>query len=132
MALTNVLALDIGEKRIGIARANLIARIPVSLPTILNIDDVSDRIAAIVAAEDIDTVIVGLPRNLSGLETAQSAYVRTFVASKLNMLEVPILFQDETLSSRVAEDRLKGQDYAKGDIDAGAAMVILEDYLETL
>lgn len=132
MTYNNVLALDIGEKRIGVARANLIARLPQALQTLTHDESIAGTIAAIIEAEDIDLVIVGLPRNLSGEETAQSAYVRQFVDRVLSNIKISVVFQDETLSSHVAKDRLKGKNYAKGDVDAGAATVILEDYLETL
>lgn len=132
MTKTNALALDVGEKRIGVARANLIARLPQALPTLAHDDTVSEAIRAIIEAESIDILVVGLPRNLSGQETAQSAYVRSFVDNTLRNIGVSVVYQDETLSSHVAEDRLKGKAYAKGDIDAGAAVVILQDYLDTL
>lgn len=132
MTKTNALALDVGEKRIGVARANLIARLPQALPTLVHDDMVSETIRGIIEAESIDILVVGLPRNLNGQETAQSAYVRSFVDNILHDIGVSVVYQDETLSSHVAEDRLKGKMYTKGDIDAGAAIVILQDYLDTL
>ena len=68
---------------------------------------------------------------MRGEETAQTKYVRDYVGDHLLSLNLPIVFQDETLSSKAAEARL-GNGYKKTDIDAVAAVVILEDYLEEL
>jgi putative transcription antitermination factor YqgF len=53
-------------------------------------------------------------------------------AQKLSELDAEIAFQDESLTSVLAEERLKkhGRPYSKGDIDAQAAAIILQDYLE--
>ena len=56
----------------------------------------------------------------------------SFFTKKLEYLDKKIVFQDESLTSVMAEQRLKsyGRPYAKGDIDAQAATIILQDYLE--
>lgn len=74
-----------------------------------------------------------MPRNLSGEETAQSATIRQFAQELATYTDLPITLQDETLSSRQAEEELKsrGKPYSKADIDSLAATLILEDYLST-
>jgi putative Holliday junction resolvase len=129
MVINSVLGLDIGEKRIGVARVQLIARIPQALGALINDDNFTRALQALIDEYQPDILVVGLPRNLEGQETAQTQYVKAFSQEKLTLFKLPIVFQDETLSSRVAEDRLQGKDYKKGDIDAQAAVVILEDYL---
>ena len=121
---TNILALDIGEKRIGVARANSIARIPEPLATLANDDTFKEQFKKIVKEYDISTIIVGLPRNLKGDETAQTAYTKDFVAQ--NLAEYEVLWQDETLSSVSAESR---PDRLQHGVDAAAACIILYDYL---
>jgi putative Holliday junction resolvase len=122
---TSIIALDIGEKRIGIARANKIAKIPEPIAVISN-DSAFDAILnRILIEQDADTIIVGLPRNLSGEETKQSIYTRNFAAEHLGKYN--IIWQDETLSSVSAESRKSN---SKLGLDAHAACVILEDYLE--
>lgn len=132
MAVNNVLGLDIGEKRVGVARVGMIARIPEPLGALINDATFSEALQRLITEYQPDILVVGLPRNLDGQETPQSHYAREFSQQNLVNYGLPIVFQDETLSSRVAEERLKGKPYVKGDIDAQAAVVILEDYLQTV
>lgn len=133
MTSKSLLALDVGEKRIGVATANDAIRIAIPLTT-LDVDGTEiDEIARIIAEENTDTIVVGYPRNQSGEATAQTAYAESF-AEKLNGMTAHIEFQDESLTSVMAEDQLKrdGRPYTKADIDARAATIILQDYLEAM
>ena len=132
MASRNLLALDVGEKRIGVAIADSSIKIAIVFETIDVDGNEIKRIAEIITSEDIDIVVVGYPRNQSGEPTAQTAYVEAF-ASQLTDIAPTIVFQDESLTSVKAEELLNRQKkpYEKGDIDALAASLILEDYLET-
>lgn len=127
----SILALDVGEKRIGVAIGDTAIRIAMPLDT-LEVDGTElERIAKYVVDEGIDTIVVGYPRNQSGEPTAQTQYAENFAKQLVDM--VPhIKFQDESLTSVLAEQQLKsyGKPYAKGDIDAVAASLILQDYLE--
>ena len=82
----------------------------------------------IVALQNIDLDI----RNQSGEPTKQTAKVMEF-AGTLERYGVPILYQDESLTSVMAEDYLKKQKkpYTKADIDSHAAAIILGDFLES-
>jgi putative Holliday junction resolvase len=81
--------------------------------------------------EQADTIVVGYPRNQQGEVTSQTEFVEAFT-KKLEYLGKKIVYQDESLTSVLAEQRLKsyGRPYTKGDIDAQAATIILQDYLE--
>lgn len=129
----NILALDIGSVRIGVARVNTVAKIPHILPTLANNDQFLGSLQAIIAEYEIGHILVGLPRNMDGEETAQTAYVREFSARVLSDLSVPYEFIDETLTSVVAIDQLEGQGVAvqKGDVDGQAAAILLQDYIES-
>lgn len=132
MAARSLLALDVGEKRIGVATANDSIRIAIPLTT-LDVDGTEiDEIARIIADEKTDIIVVGYPRNQSGEPTAQTTYATTF-AQQLDGMVATIEFQDESLTSVMAEDQLKrdGRPYTKADIDARAATIILQDYLES-
>ena len=130
-ASKNILGLDVGEKRIGVALADSAVKIAVPLDTIEVDGSEIQNIASLVVGEKINTIVVGYPRNQAGLATSQTIYVEKFV-EQLEFLEVPIEFQDESLTSVMAEDRLKAHNrpYSKGDIDAQAAAIILQDYME--
>jgi putative Holliday junction resolvase len=126
------LALDVGEKRIGVAIGDNAVRIAMPYDTIETDGSEIGRIAKIAVDEDINTIVVGYPRNQSGEATAQTAYAEAF-AEQLKDMASHLEFQDESLTSVLAEQQLKsyGKPYTKGDIDARAAAIILQDYLES-
>ncbi len=130
----NFLALDIGEKRIGVARANGVALIAEPLKTLDNDKNFTANLHELVGSEGAKTIVIGLPRNLHGEDTAQTEYVREFV-SNLNVNPgLKVVFQDEATSSIKAEEYLKSQKkpYSKADIDAEAARVILQDFIDSV
>ena len=123
--------LDVGEKRIGVALADGGVRIAVPFQTI-DVDGTElTAIAHLILSESVDILVRGYPRNQSGEPTAQTQFVIEFVA-QLHDLDVTIVYQDESLTSVMAEQRLISykKPYTKGDIDAQAAAIILQDYLE--
>lgn len=125
----SIIALDVGERRIGVALVSQVAKLASPLTTLTNDADIRQKLLEIIAKNDVTMVVVGLPRNLSGEDTPQTAYVRTFMEN----LDLPVSFtyQDEALSSVRAEKELKqrSKSYEKSDIDALAATYILEDFL---
>lgn len=128
-----ILALDIGAQRIGVASANIIARIASPLVTISNDSATPETIKRLIADHDVELLVIGLPRGLDGQETGQTQTVRDFVEDLRRTLgDFPVQFQDEALTSRKAEEELaaRGKPYQKGDIDALAATYILDDYLQ--
>lgn len=128
--IETILALDVGQKRIGVARANTIARIPESLVTLPNNQEFKQVLLTLIKEHSVTTIIVGLPRNMSGEETPQTEYIRTFI--KKLKLTVPVHFQDETLTSIHAAEMLESRKgrHTKEDVDSMAAVLILEDYLQ--
>jgi len=127
-----LLALDVGEKRIGVAVADESIKIAIAFDTITVDGNEIQEIARIVTQEEIEVVVVGYPRNQQGEPTQQTAFVEAF-AEKLQDIAPKIVFQDESLTSVKAEEFLKRQKkpYQKSDVDALAASFILQDYLET-
>lgn len=128
---SNVLALDVGTTRIGVAIADVVARIPRPLVTLTNDDSFRTELQKMIRANGVKTLVVGLPRGLDGQDTQQTAYVRTFVQGLDKVMGVTICWQDEAVTSKQAEAELqsRGKPYKKGDIDALAATYILEDYI---
>lgn len=124
-------ALDVGEKRIGVAVGDTAVKIAVPYETVAVDGDELTRIARIIADEEPAGVVVGYPRNQSGEATAQTAYVEAF-AEQIKPMISDLYFQDESVTSVLAEERLKasGARYTKEDIDAQAAAIILQDFLE--
>lgn len=124
------LALDVGEVRIGVATATDDVKIAVARDFI-PAQNAAEKIKKILDDEQIDTLVVGFPRNQSGEATAQTAFVKKFVKS-LGEVRARIAYQDESLTSVKAENilKLRKQPYEKGEIDSLAASLILQDYLE--
>jgi len=131
MSSRSLVCLDVGEKRIGVAVADLSVRIAVPFDTVLTDGNEIEAIARIVEQERADTIVIGYPRNQSGEATAQTSYVEQF-SKQLEDIAAKIVFQDESLTSVIAEQRLAAhkRPYTKADIDAQAAAIILQDYLE--
>jgi putative holliday junction resolvase len=128
---SSVLALDVGGQRIGVALANAVARIAHPHTTLQNGPAIIAAIQQIIADEDVQVLVVGLPRGLDGQRTAQTQAVEAFVRGLQQQCSLPVYWQDEAVTSRKAEAELqaRGKPYVKGDIDALAATYILEDFL---
>ena len=129
-----IISLDVGEKRIGVARADSKTRIAIP-DGFINVDGSEwQKIARIARLNNTNFFVLGLPRSNEGNETAQSMYVRQFAKTLVEKIpEIKIRFQDESLTSVEAEERLKSRkrSYEKGEIDAEAASIILQDFLES-
>ena len=126
-----VLGLDVGSKRIGTALASVIARLPQPGEVIDAQDKPFEAIQALVEAEDVKCIVVGLPRNLKGAETAQSQDIRVFAQNLGEQVSVPIMFADESLSSVRADELGKNNTFKNVSRDSLAACFILEEFFET-
>ena len=127
----SLVCLDVGEKRIGVAVGDSAIRIAVALETIETDGGEIAAIRKIINDEGADILVVGYPRNQSGEPTAQTKFVTDFVDG-LSGIAPKIVFQDESLTSVIAEQRLQAfkKPYSKADIDAQAAAIILQDFIE--
>jgi len=132
--MARILGLDIGEKRIGVAlsdESQLVARPLMTIERKSKRDDFQ-RLAQLIAAHDVERVIVGMPWTLRSEEGRQAQRVRRYVEAMAAVIHTPMTFQDERYTSAEAEDRLAGSPRKlrlKSDIDAAAAAIILQDYL---
>jgi putative Holliday junction resolvase len=129
--LGKYLGIDYGARRIGLALADSDTKLATPLKAVA-----LDELAAVIDREGpFDAVVVGLPRNLDGNDTPQTLAVRRFTDDVLwRKHHIEPVFQDEAATSAIAEERLKesGKKYERGDIDAEAAAIILQDYLDLL
>jgi putative Holliday junction resolvase len=134
--------LDVGERRIGIAVSDatgtLARPLGVLRPSGLDVDAVDvvmTEIARLAEEEDgLGAIVVGLPRRLDGTATQMTPRVEHFARQLAFKTSLPVTLQDERLSSREAESRLALTDKSwrsrKARLDAAAAAVILQDYLD--
>jgi putative transcription antitermination factor YqgF len=135
-----IVALDVGEKRIGVAAADTAVKIAVPHSTIEVDGTEFAQIAKVMREEGAKHLVVGLPRNAQGEESAQSMTVRSFIIALQDYfvkhgVERPLVkFQDESLTSVQAEENLEygrgKKRRAKGEIDREAATLILQDFLD--
>ena len=129
------LGIDFGEKRVGLAisdKSNLIAS-PFKTINYINKNDLVSQIEKIVIKNNIENFVLGLPINMKGEDTAQTKTVRKFKES-LSSLDLPIIYEDERLSSVSAKNSLILQNiktgHNKSEIDKTAAAIILQQYLD--
>ncbi len=136
-----VLAVDFGGRRVGLAISDPSGTLARPLETIPvsgaadAVDRVARRVVAIAAEEDgLTTIVVGRPAHLDGTPSDATASVNTFIAALRHRTGVPIVTEDERLSSREAESRLAENERdwrrRKTKLDAAAAAVFLQDYLD--
>ena len=135
------LGIDIGARRVGLAISDpsqTLAR-PLLTLTAQNADKavrlVADEVTRLSAeADGLSTIVVGLPRRLDGSPSDQTARVEAFIDALRARTAIPIVTEDERLSSREAESRLalRERDWRrrKANLDAAAAAIILQDYLD--
>jgi putative Holliday junction resolvase len=129
------LALDVGERRTGVAVGERLARPLLTLKRRSKAED-WQAIARLVREHQVDTLVVGKPLNMDGSEgfAAQRVvrYAQRLVAALAEMgLEVQLVFWDERLSTVEAERMLRaGSGKGRTGIDAAAAAVILQGYLD--
>jgi putative holliday junction resolvase len=136
-AYGRILALDLGEKRIGVAlsdEARLFAR---SLLVFKRSSRAADfaRIGQLVAEQGVNLILIGLPIRLDGVEGSKAAWVRDYGAALADKLRIATEYWDESLSTVRAEASLavRGESRRKrtARIDAVAAAMILQDYLDS-
>lgn len=118
--------MDVGDKRVGIARGSSAARIAEPLKTVEAQEAVS-LIASLAQQNKVDGIVVGLPRSLDGSETDQTKKVRDWAKAAQAQISLPFYWQDEALTSVIAQTN----NDTKAGSDAVAASVILQDFLDT-
>jgi putative pre-16S rRNA nuclease len=136
-----VLAVDVGTRRVGLAISDVTRTLARPLETIAigseaeAVERVARRILELAEEEDgLATIVVGMPGRLDGTASPQTARVAAFVDRLKKRTPLAVETEDERLSSREAESRLavRERDWRerKKKLDAAAAAVILQDYLD--
>lgn len=130
MPIKKFLSLDVGERRIGMSVADSSVKIAIPFGYLERSESTIKQITETAIDQDVDVIVVGYPRNQSGEPTKQTELVENFAKELADIeIDAELVFQDESLTSVEAERRL-GQVKDKGLIDAEAASIILQDYLE--
>ena len=133
--MSRFLCIDYGSKRVGLAisdKSNIIAK---PYKTLINKseNDLFSQIEIIIRDNNIKLIVIGLPLNMSGKDTSQTKSVRKFKET-LHKVGLPIVFEDERLSSVSAKNSLIIQNiktgHNKSQIDKTAAAIILQQFLD--
>jgi putative Holliday junction resolvase len=131
-----LLALDIGEKRIGVAAGDTDAGIalPVTTVSAREVFSGAASFKRLLADYEPELLVVGLPLSLDGSEQAQALRVRKAAERIAAACDLPVVYQDERLSSVEARRTLREagctQREMRGKIDMIAASLVLEAYLD--
>ncbi len=134
-----VLALDLGEKTIGVAisDATLTVATPVEIIRRTKFTADAERLAAIVRDREAGAFVLGLPINMDGTEGKRCQSVRAFASNLLARLDLPLVFWDERLSTAAVERMLideadMSRRRRREVVDKAAAAYILQGALDAL
>ncbi|HNX01444.1 MAG TPA: Holliday junction resolvase RuvX [Candidatus Cloacimonadota bacterium] len=134
--MSRILAIDYGEKRIGLALSDpmQIFSKPYKVVQFKSKKDFIENVLEVIKEQDVELVVLGLPWGFEGQETKKTLEVRKFGEYLQTQIPVPLKFWDERLTTSEANAELKkmGYDYIKARefVDAVAASLILRSYLE--
>jgi putative Holliday junction resolvase len=133
-----ILALDHGTKRIGVAVSDELKMIaqPLEYIPAEPFAGFLDRLKEILREKEVELILVGMPRNMDGSYGPAAAAVRDFVDQLRNLVTVPLVTWDERLSTVQAQRLLRQAGHKakqqKGRVDASAAAILLQSYLDSL
>lgn len=129
---SDFLGVDVGEAQIGIARGSNLARIAQPLKTVPAAGAVNE-LKKLVSNGAVAGVVVGLPRNLNGNDTAQTGYVRNWTLAAKTKIGLPFYWQDEALTTREAAGKIQNSKTKNQTANEHslAAAIILQDFLDS-
>ena len=132
-----VMALDVGDKTIGVAISDALLLTAQSRPTLRrkNLEADLQTLRNLAEENEVHEIVVGQPLHMDGKESPQSQKVARFAEQLHNVLDLPIVFWDERLTSFEAEQHLEqmGLNWRqrREQVDKIAAMIILQNYLDS-
>lgn len=138
-----MLGIDYGARRIGLALSDVTATLASPWRQLQRPPSEGDTLRLLIIEimslknddDGLAAVVVGWPRRLDGSPNDQTPVVQAFAQSLQAKIDLPVILQDERLSSREAEARLarREKDWRKRkpQLDATAAAIILQDYLDS-
>lgn len=131
------MALDVGEKRIGIALSDPLKITAQGLETLhrKNLKEDINHICSLLDSYEVEELVIGLPKNMNGTLGPQAEKVQEFVEKLLKKKDIKIKYFDERLSTVSAEKTLIAGDLSRKKrklvVDKLAATVILQTYLDS-
>src|ERR1700730_17600505 len=130
--MARILAVDFGEKRIGLATSDASGTLATPRRTLRRKSDevVLRELGRFCLEEEIALVVFGVPHSGDGAETPLAARIRSFAAKLAARANLPVRFHAETLTSDEAARRVNTTG-SRAELDPVAAAVLLEDYLQS-
>lgn len=132
--MERILGIDVGDKRVGVALSDPLGRCASPQPTLLRAGGKAEaQILNILQEYGIKLLVVGMPFGADGSRNGQCEKVENFCRRLRKRANVEIVYVDEHLSSEEAKERLQAsgvKSFSKEDIDATAATLILQSYLD--
>jgi putative Holliday junction resolvase len=127
--MPRILAIDFGEKRIGLATCDATGQVVAARRTLARRSDAeaAREIADFCAEEEVEAIVLGLPRFPEGAESPFAGRVRSFGEKLSREVALPIHYHEETLTSWEAQHTAPG--LSREEIDREAAALLLSDYL---
>ena len=135
--MSRSLGIDLGSKRVGIALSDNLNIIASPYKTLLfnNHKDLLSQLGELISKFEIKTIVLGLPLNMSGIDSPQTKKIREFKSSLLKF-NIPIIYEDERLSSVSAKKSMVLQNiktgFNKPEVDMRAAAIILQQHLDKI
>ena len=132
-----IMALDVGDKTIGIAVSDALRLTAQSRPTLRrkNLNSDLEALRRLAIENEVHEIIVGQPLHMNGRQSPQSEKVGRFVHELKKIVNLPVIFWDERLTSFEAEQHLEqmGLNWRqrREQVDKVAAMIILQNYLDS-
>ena len=134
--MNRYMGIDYGSARVGISLTDPMKIIASDFEVIKNtsIIETVQRIYEICKLKKVERIIVGLPLNMDGTKGFQAEEVEAFVDEMKKVIDLKVVYMDERLSTKRAEEVMKEMKMSHEDIknksDAKAASVILQDYID--
>lgn len=132
------MALDVGSRTIGIACSDALLMTAQGIETIrrTSLENDFNRLRELISEYEVHELVVGMPKNMNGTKGERAEKTEEFVEKMKTVIDLPVTFWDERLSTVMAERQLIAADVSrkkrKGVIDKMAAVVILQGYLDRL
>ncbi|MGB4966787.1 MAG: Holliday junction resolvase RuvX [Candidatus Saccharimonadales bacterium] len=123
----NVIGVDYGQKRVGVALGHAIARLPRPYKVLRHDDRLLAQLQAIIEGEQVRVVVLGLPVPFGGGASRQTELTLDFGKTLQSTFKLPLYYVNEALTSVEAENEL-GEKALSKSVDAHAAAAILERY----
>ena len=133
-----IMSLDVGSRTIGIACSDALLMTAQGIETIrrTSLEKDFNRLQELIAEYEVHELVVGMPKNMNGTKGERAEKTEEFVEKMTEVIDLPVTYWDERLSTVMAERQLIAADVSrkkrKSVIDKMAAVVILQGYLDRL